>query len=147
MPIPEIANGRTRSTYGVVGVETAAIQPRPIAWSASPVPMMRLAGMRSPLRDPVILTLALSGFVLMGSIVSYYNYLQYRLGDSPFSLPDTVIPFVFLIYLFGTLSANWMGRLTDRRSRRGVMMLGLGIMAVLAVLGIGMYDQIRARLS
>ena len=45
--MPEIANGRTRSAYGVVGVETAAIQPRPIACSASPVPMMRCAGIRS----------------------------------------------------------------------------------------------------
>ena len=45
--MPEIANGRTSSTYGVVGVETAAIHARPIACSASPVPMMRLR------RDPV----------------------------------------------------------------------------------------------
>ena len=96
----------------------------------------RLTAMRAPLRDPVILKLAATGFVLMGSLVSYYNYLQYRLGDTPFSLPDTVIPFVFLIYLSGTLSANWMGRLTDRRSRRGVMMLGLAIMAVGALMSL-----------
>ena len=47
IPTPEMANGSTMSRYGVVGVETAAIQPRPIACSASPVPMMRLAEMRS----------------------------------------------------------------------------------------------------
>lgn len=99
----------------------------------------RLAAMRAPLRDPVIRKLAVTGFVLMGSLVSYYNYLQYRLGDTPFSLPDTVIPFVFLLYLFGTLSANWMGRLTDRRSRRGVMMLGLAIMAVGALMSLSSF--------
>lgn len=96
----------------------------------------RLASIREPLGDPVIRKIMIIGFVLMGSLVSFFNYLQYRLADSPFSLPDTVIPLVFLIYLFGTVSANWMGRLTDRRSRRGVMMFGLAIMAVGALLSL-----------
>ena len=89
----------------------------------------RLGAVRQPLHDLVIIRLAVCGFVIMGSLVSFFNYLQYRLGDTPFNLSDTVIPFVFLLYLFGTFSANWMGRLTDHRSRRGVMLLGLAIMA------------------
>jgi YNFM family putative membrane transporter len=72
----------------------------------------------------------------MGSLVSYYNYLQYRLALPPFALPATVISLVFAIYVFGTVSANWMGRLTDRRSRRSVMMLGLVIMAAGAALSL-----------
>ena len=39
----------------------------------------RMAGLREPLRDPVIIRFALCGFVLMGSLVSFFNYLQYRL--------------------------------------------------------------------
>ena len=35
------------STYGVVGVETAAIHARPIACSASPAPISRWPPMRS----------------------------------------------------------------------------------------------------
>jgi len=96
----------------------------------------RLAAMREPARDPVILKLAVCGFVIMGSLVSFFNYLQYRLADSPFDLSDTVIPLVFLIYLFGTVSANWMGRLTDHRSRRGVILLGLAIMAAGALVSL-----------
>lgn len=96
----------------------------------------RLGRTFRPLRDPVILRLVLCGFVIMGSLVSYFNYLQYRLADAPFDLPDTVIPWIFVLYLSGTLSANWMGRLTDRRSRRGVMLLGLGIMASGAILSL-----------
>ncbi|MGI9156409.1 MAG: MFS transporter [Marmoricola sp.] len=96
----------------------------------------RLVAIRTPAGDPVILKLAVAGFVLMGSLVSFYNYLQYRLADAPFDLPRAVIPLVFLIYLFGTLSANWMGRLTDRRSRRGVMLIGLAIMAAGALLSL-----------
>jgi YNFM family putative membrane transporter len=106
-------------------------------FAVTPGPMRaRLAAMRVPLRDPVILKLAACGFVIMGSLVSYYNYLQYRLAEPPFDLAATVIPFVFLIYLSGTVSANWMGRLTDRRSRRGVMMLGLAIMAAGALVSL-----------
>ncbi len=96
----------------------------------------RLSAMREPARDPVILKLAVTGFVLMGSLVSFYNYLQYRLAAAPFELPGALIPLVFLLYLFGTLSANWMGRLTDRRSRKRVMLLGLAIMASGALLSL-----------
>lgn len=96
----------------------------------------RLSAMRGPAGDAVILKLAVTGFVLMGSLVSFYNFLQYRLAQAPFSLPSTVIPLVFLLYLSGTLSANWMGRLTDRRSRKWVMLLGLGVMAVGALLSL-----------
>ncbi len=109
-------------------------------FAATPGPLgARLGAMREPARDPVILKLAVAGFVLMGSLVSFYNYLQYRLADPPFALSATVIPFVFLIYLFGTLSANWMGRLTDRRSRKRVMLLGLAIMACGALVSLADY--------
>ena len=47
IPMPESANGATRSTYGVVGVETAAIHARPAAWSARPAPMNRWPPIRS----------------------------------------------------------------------------------------------------
>jgi YNFM family putative membrane transporter len=96
----------------------------------------RIALIREPLRDKVVLMLALCGFVIMGSLVSYYNYLQYRLAEPPFELAPTVISLVFALYIFGTLSANWMGRLTDRRSRRSVMLLGLAIMAGAALLSL-----------
>jgi MFS transporter, YNFM family, putative membrane transport protein len=34
-----------------------------------------------------------------------------------------------VLYLFGTVSSNWMGQLTDRRGRRSILLLGIGIMA------------------
>jgi YNFM family putative membrane transporter len=96
----------------------------------------RLAEMRVPASDPVIVKLAVAGFVLMGSLVSFYNYLQYRLGEPPFGVHDALIPLVFLLYLFGTVSANWMGRLTDHRSRKKVMLLGFAIMAAGAMVSL-----------
>lgn len=94
----------------------------------------RMAGLRGPLQDSVMLRLALCGFVLMGSLVSFFNYLQYRLASAPFDLSPALVALVFLLYLFGTVSANWMGRLTDRRSRRRVLLLCMTIMAAGAVL-------------
>ena len=90
----------------------------------------RLAGIQGPLRDPVIIRFALVGFVLMGSLVSFFNYLQYRLVVAPFNLSSTLVALVFVLYLFGTVSSNWMGQLTDKHSRRKILLLGLGIMAV-----------------
>jgi predicted MFS family arabinose efflux permease len=90
----------------------------------------RLSGMRVPLADGVLVRLAVCGFLIMGSLVSFFNYLQYRLAREPFGVPSTLVALVFLLYLFGTVSANWMGRLTDRRSRRVVLLIGLVIMVV-----------------
>ena len=47
MPIPETTKPGTSSEYGTVGVETAASQPSPIAWSASPVAISGRPPMRS----------------------------------------------------------------------------------------------------
>lgn len=94
----------------------------------------RMAGLRGPLRDPVIIRLALCGFVLMGSLISFFNYLQYRLAGAPFNLSASLVALVFLLYLFGTVSANWMGRMADRRSRRSVLLLSMTIMAAGALL-------------
>ena len=47
IPMPETTNAGTSSAYGTVGVEIAASQPSPIAWSASPVAMSGRPPMRS----------------------------------------------------------------------------------------------------
>ncbi|MGH3345096.1 MAG: MFS transporter [Carbonactinosporaceae bacterium] len=88
----------------------------------------RVRGLSLHLRDPTLRGLYVCGFVLMGSLVAMFNYLQYRLAAAPFDLAPAVIASVFLLYLFGTWSSNWFGRLTDRRPRRQVMLLGFVIM-------------------
>ena len=133
-----------RIALGVVGavclVGTTFVALRlPHSRNFSPSPggfRERMAGLRQPLRDPVVLRLAVTGFVIMGSLVSYYNYLQYRLADEPFRLPASVVALVFVLYVSGTVSANWMGRLADRRGRRGVLFLGLAIMAAGALVSL-----------
>ena len=96
----------------------------------------RLRSLRLPLRDPVLLRLAACGFVLMGCVVSFYNYLQYRLAAPPFDHDPSVVALVFVLYLAGTVGANWLGRLTDRHSRRNVLLLGLAVMVAGALLSL-----------
>ena len=63
----------------------------------------RMAGLSGPSRDPVIIGLALCAFVLTGSLVSFFNYLQHRLADAPFDLAPALVALVFLLYVFGAL--------------------------------------------
>ena len=79
-----------------------------------------LAG-RSPLRDRRVWVLFGLAFLLMGSFVSTYNYLGFRLVGPLFELPDLVIGLVYLAYLFGTLSSALVGGIAARWGRRPVL--------------------------
>jgi len=79
-------------------------------------------------------------FLMMGAFTSLYNYLGFRLHLPPFSLGQTAIGAVFLLYFVGTLSSAWTGRLVDRIGRRKV--LWSMIVASLAGLGITLSDHL-----
>jgi len=69
------------------------------------------------------------GFVLMGGFVTVYNYIGYRLVAPPYSLSQTVIGLIFLVYLVGMVASTWCGRLADRYGRARMLTLGLALMA------------------
>ncbi|MCL2309464.1 MAG: MFS transporter [Proteobacteria bacterium] len=71
-------------------------------------------GARAHFRDARLPWLFLLAFLLMGSFVSVYNYLAYRLALSPYSLSTGQIGYVFLLYIIGVFSSTWVGRLADR---------------------------------
>lgn len=79
-------------------------------------------------RDAVLRRLFLCGFALMGAMVAYFNFLLYRLERAPFGLTEGTAALVFLLYLAGTVSANFFGRLADHRSRRALLLIGGMIM-------------------
>lgn len=89
-------------------------------------PQLRAA--RVHLSDPVLRRLFVCGFLLMGAMVAFFSFLQYRLEAPPFGLTAGSAALVFLLYLAGTVSANWLGGQTDRRSRRGVLLLSIVLM-------------------
>ena len=45
----------------------------------------------------------------MGVFVCSYNYIGFRLAAPPFSLSQTVIGSVFVLYLIGAVSSTVMG--------------------------------------
>ncbi|MEO7234651.1 MAG: MFS transporter [Lapillicoccus sp.] len=73
------------------------------------------------LRDPVLVMLYATAFLLMGCFVGVYNLLGFRLLAAPFGLSSALVGLVFLIYLSGTFSAAVAGRLADRFGRRRVL--------------------------
>ncbi|PSC04289.1 MFS transporter [Alsobacter soli] len=80
------------------------------------------------LADPGMLLLFTEGFLLMGGFVTLYNYVGFRLVAPPFGLSQTVVGFVFLVYVFGTISSALMGRLADRYGRRQALWASIGLM-------------------
>lgn len=73
------------------------------------------------LRDPGLRWLFLTGFLIMGAFASLYNYLGFRLHEPPFLLGQTAIGAMFVLYLLGSWSSAWAGRLVDRIGRRRVL--------------------------
>ena len=83
-------------------------QPRPLQLAAV------WEGARTHVRDAQLPWLFLLGFLLLGTFVSTYNYLSFRLALPPFSLSTSQIGHVFLLYIIGMFSSTWAGRLADR---------------------------------
>jgi YNFM family putative membrane transporter len=47
----------------------------------------------------------------------------------PYSLSQTIVGWIFVIYIVGTFSSTWMGRLADKRGRSQMLLVALLIMA------------------
>lgn len=82
----------------------------------------------SHLKDPGLLCLYGIGFLLMSSYVPLYNYIGYQLLAPPYSLSQALVGWIFIIYIVGTFSSTWMGRLADKYGRRKVIWIAILIM-------------------
>ncbi len=69
------------------------------------------------------------GFLLMGTFVSIYNYLGFRLTAPPYNFSQTTVGLLFTIYAVGMFSSAWAGNLAARRGRRPVLMAMVLLMA------------------
>lgn len=105
-------------------------------------PARVLADSQALFADAGLRKLFAIAFLMMGVFTSVYNYLGFRLHAAPFSLGQTAIGAVFLLYLVGTVSSAWTGRLVDRIGRRNV--LWAMILACGAGLAITLADHLAA---
>lgn len=67
-------------------------------------------------------------FVLMGSFVTLYNYLGYRLLAPPYSMGQATISAIFVVYLVGVVASPLSGRIADTLGRGRVLIASLVVM-------------------
>lgn len=72
------------------------------------------------------------GFVLMGSFVTLYNYIGYRLIAPPYRMSQAEIGAIFLVYLTGVVASPWSGRMADMFGR-GRVLIGALLTMLLGV--------------
>lgn len=77
-----------------------------------------------------LLLLFALGFLLMGTFVSLYNFIGIPLMEPPYNLSQIVVSLLFIVYLVGTFSSAWMGKLADERQRKTVLLMGVVMMLV-----------------
>ncbi|PKV50608.1 YNFM family putative membrane transporter [Aquimarina sp. MAR_2010_214] len=91
----------------------------------------KLMYMKSFLKNPLFSGVFILMILMMGTFVSIYNYLSFRLEMPPFSLPHYIISLLFLIYITGAGGTIIIGVLTHRIHPFGM----LKILLVLFLIG------------
>ncbi|EKT56175.1 MFS transporter [Providencia sneebia] len=85
---------------------------------------------RLHLRDKGLPWLFIEGFVLMGSFVTMYNYIGYRLLEPPYNFSQAAVGMLSIIYLTGTYSATKSGSLTKTFGLGKILIAALILMFV-----------------
>ncbi|MCY8987475.1 MFS transporter [Bacillus atrophaeus] len=75
-----------------------------------------------------LLLLISLGFILMGSFVTLYNYIGFQLMGAPYHLSQTIIGFIFVVYLAGTFSSVYMGKKADSFGSSGTIKVSIALM-------------------
>lgn len=91
-------------------------------------PKSLLINFRLHWRDAGLPLLFAEGFLLMGSFVTLFNYIGYRLMQAPWHLSQTIVGVLSVVYLSGTWSSPKAGMMTNRYGRGPVMIGFLGLM-------------------
>ena len=81
-------------------------------------------------KTPGLIYLFLIGFLLAGGFVSLFNYIGFELIKPPYSLSQTFVGFIFIVYIVGTFSSTWMGMLADQYGKRRILQLSLIILLI-----------------
>jgi len=86
-----------------------------------------LSSLLSHLKDPGLLCLFGIGFLILGSNVALYNYIGYVLTAPPYSLSQTLVGWIFIVFLVGTFSSVWMAKMAEKHGRAKLLAVSLAI--------------------
>jgi YNFM family putative membrane transporter len=84
--------------------------------------------------DPGLLTLFAVGFVLLGTYMSIFNYVEFRLVAPPYHLSTSALGLLYVINLSGMASSAWAGHLAGRKGPQTVLWMMLCVMVAGIVL-------------
>ena len=115
--------------YLAVGIAFFMLQPKPkYQRQRQSGGLQLIKTFHTALANKKLLWIYLVAFLIMGSFVAVFNFISYVLLAPPYSLSQTVVGLLFVVYLFGTFSSTYMGRLSDQHGNGRVLILGLLIM-------------------
>ncbi|XBC43314.1 MAG: MFS transporter [Buchnera aphidicola (Meitanaphis flavogallis)] len=84
-------------------------------------------------KNPVLSKLFMMGFLLMGSFITIFNYIGYRLLSKPFYVDHNTIGMLSMIYLIGVYSSPKAGMLIKKYTK-GIMLILSLIMMIIGIL-------------
>ena len=82
------------------------------------------------LQDPGLVCLYGISFLIMGSFVTLYNYITFRLLAPPYALSHSAVSLIFLVYLLGSFSSSAAGGLAERLGHGRMLNLCIGTIAL-----------------
>jgi MFS transporter, YNFM family, putative membrane transport protein len=68
-----------------------------------------------------IIGASLMALAFFFTFISIFTYIPYRMKEAPFSLSDSAVSLLYLVYLVGLFVPLWVGRLSDKVGRRIVL--------------------------
>ncbi|TBW39790.1 MFS transporter [Siculibacillus lacustris] len=80
---------------------------------------------RRHLGSPGLRLLFLTGFLVMGTFVTVYNYVGFLLTAPPYGLGQGAVGLIFLVYTFGMIASPLAGNFADRIGRGPVSIVGV----------------------
>ena len=87
-----------------------------------------LEGFTMHFKDAGLPWLFLEAFLLMGSFVTLFNYIGYRLLAEPYHMSQALVGLLSLVYLAGIYSSAQIGALADKHGRRKVFWMSIVLM-------------------
>lgn len=80
------------------------------------------------LKKPALICIFIIGFLVSSIFASLYNYIGFELIKPPYNLSQTLVGFIFIVYIVGTFSSTWMGSLSDKHGKGKILYISLFIL-------------------